>query len=172
LNAATIALDAAAIRVMWTGKPMGLTSITNIPRIMRVKGWLQGALLLEKWFAGPSATKPSYSAPDLTTIKMDWALGFPRAKDVFDAMVTEKVWSRYADARIEMAKSLGTLVTSAGGSFDLSSKSTPDLHALHNNHRPVSNSWGLDGMDAALGEFSIYVSPLVFSVDCATLAPA
>ena len=66
---------------------LGLSSITNIPKIMRARGWLDGAQLMEKWFAGPP-TKPAFTTPDTTTIKMNsWVLTFSRAKSVFDGLV-------------------------------------------------------------------------------------
>lgn len=143
---------------------MGLTAITNIPKIMRAKGWLNGARLMDEWFSGAPAVKPAYTGPDLTTIKMDsWALGFSRAKKVFDAMVQERVWSN-EHARPVLARRLGSLglLIPAGCCFDLSAKTVQDQHNLHVNFRSVENSFwsALDDMDAALANFSIYVTPL------------
>jgi uncharacterized protein DUF6402 len=148
---------------------MGLTSLTNISKIMRAKGWLNGARLMDKWFAGPPVHKPVYTTPDLSTIKMDaWALTFPRAKAVFDTMVREKVWSD-DKAKREVwptrLRSLGIL-NQNGACFDLSLKTVPEQHVLHVNFRQVGSGYGttLDDMVAALGNFSIYVTPLSFDV--------
>src|SRR6516164_3826595 len=71
-----------------------LSDLTHIPRIMRRQGWLNGARLLEIWFSRPRAVAPSYSAPDTTTIRMDsWALTFPRARQVYDQLVRDRIWS-------------------------------------------------------------------------------
>lgn len=147
---------------------MGLTSITNIPRTMRAKGWVDGAQLMDKWFAGPPTAKPAYTTPDLATIKMDgWALKFPRAKTVFDVMVKDKVWSNdkakpLLATRLRAQGMLGTLTKS----FDFSVKSVPDQHALHTNFRTVEFGLldSLDDMEAALANFSFYAVPLVGDV--------
>lgn len=139
---------------------MPLSSITNIPRIMRAKGWTRGAALLERWFAGPSAAKPAYANPDLTTITMDWVLSFDRAKAVYDQMINDQVWANQA------AKPLVASRLRARGSVDVSfeySKLSPaDMHGIHVNTRTVSGGYGttFDGLVAALGNFSIYVSPV------------
>lgn len=131
---------------------------------MRAKGWVDGAQLMEKWFTGPPTAKPAYTSPDLATIKIDgWALTFPRAKSVFDAMVRDKVWSNekakpLLATRLRSLGMLGTL----GKCFDFSRKSVPDQHALHINFRTVEFGLldSLDDMEAALANFSFYVVPL------------
>ncbi len=61
---------------------------------MRANNWLNGAQLMEEWFAGAVRIKPNYGAPGVSTIKMDsWVLTFARAKTVYDAMLRDKVWS-------------------------------------------------------------------------------
>lgn len=142
---------------------MGLTSITNIPAIMRAKKWLDGAALMDRWFAGPPATMPHYTTPDTTTIEMDsWVLAFPRAKTVYDIMVRDKVW-KSDKAKTVFASRLATMGATGGGCFDLSSKSVPDQHDLHVNFKSVPDG-PLDDMEAALANFSIYVTPLIFDV--------
>ena len=143
---------------------MGLTDLTNIPKIMRVNGWLDGAVLMEKWFTGPATAMPAYTSPDLSTIRMDkWALTFPRAKTVFDGMVADKLWSSEKAKRDVWPGLVHKLGFSRGGlSFDLSLKTVQEQHELHVNHKPVETglSFHLDDMVAALGNFSIYVAPL------------
>lgn len=147
--------------------PMALSTIENIPAIMRVKGWNSGAALMDKWFAGPSAIMPAYTTPDLTTIKMAWALGFPRAKTVFDGMIKEKVWSNdKAKAQMKSVfRSLG-LLGATQKSFDFSTRPVTAQHTLHVNFRAVSSGMfdSLDDLEAALANFSFYVVPLTGDV--------
>jgi hypothetical protein len=68
--------------------------ITKIPGIMRNKSWRNGARLMETWFSRPRATAPAYGAPETATIRMDtWVLAFPRARQVYDQLVRERVWA-------------------------------------------------------------------------------
>ena len=145
---------------------MGLTSITNIPGIMRANKWFNGAKLMGEWFAGPSATMPAYTTPDTTTIKMDsWVLTFPRAKTVFDSMVRDKVWMSAAAKPVfaSRLRALG-MGPNANKCLDISGKSAVDQHPLHVNLKAVPGVTDFDDMEAALGNFSIYVVPLVFDV--------
>lgn len=149
---------------------MALTSITNIPAIMRANKWNNGAALMDKWFAGPPTVKPVYTTPDTTTIKMDaWVLTFARAKTIFDAMVREKVWMNDSAKPIfaTRLRALGMFSPTIGRCFDISNKNVQDQHALHVNFRQVAlgmMSTTLDDMEAALANFSIYVTPLAFDV--------
>jgi hypothetical protein len=69
-------------------------TLTNIPGIMRSKGWANGARLLEIWFSRPSAIAPRYGQPDTSTIRMDtWALTFQRARQVYDQLIRERIWA-------------------------------------------------------------------------------
>lgn len=145
---------------------MGLSSITKIPGIMRANKWFNGAALMDEWFAGPSAERPTYTTPDTSTIKMDtWVLIFPRAKTVFDTMVRDKVWMSAAAKPIfaSRLRALG-IGPSTTKCMDISSKSALDQHPLHVNFKAVPTAVSLDDMDAALGDYSIYVAPLSFDV--------
>ena len=74
-----------------------LSDLTHIPRIMRGKGWLNGARLLDQWFARGRAVAKAYSSPDTTTIRMDtWVLTFALAKEVYDQLIRERIWSNAA----------------------------------------------------------------------------
>jgi len=146
---------------------MGLTSITNIPKIMRAKKWDDGAQLMDKWFAGPSTTKPAYTTPDTTTIKMDaWALKFSRCKAVYDDMVNNKVWSSDKARPLYPSRLKSAGMSVLGWCMDLSSKSVVAQHPLHVNFRTVTQGVfdPLDDMAAALANFGIYVVPLVADV--------
>jgi len=62
-----------------------LSDLQNIPQVMRRRGWLNGARLLEVWFSRPQAAAPAYGPPDISTIRMDgWALTFQRARTVYE----------------------------------------------------------------------------------------
>ena len=66
--------------------------VRYVPNVMRALGWHKGAALQDEWFSrSPSAT-PKTNLPSLSIIKMDWALGFERAKAVHDVMMANKVW--------------------------------------------------------------------------------
>ena len=73
------------------------TTLTNIPAIMRSKKWGNGAQLMESWFARQVHVAPAYDLPDTTTISMDqWVLTFPRAKKVYDQIISERIWQNEA----------------------------------------------------------------------------
>lgn len=119
---------------------------------------------MDKWFSGPPKTKPSFASPDESTIKMDaWALKVPRAKAAFDEMVAKKIWASpkaIADVWPKRAATLGP------GCFDISGWSVPKQHEMHVNFQAVTDGWSLtlDDMVAALGNFSIYVTPLALEI--------
>lgn len=146
---------------------MGLSSITKIPGIMRANKWFNGAALMDEWFAGPPTAMPAYTTPDTTTINMDsWVLTFPRARTVFDTMVRDKVWMSAAAKPIFASRLTAMGIgPNAELSRDISSKSAEDQHPLHVNLKQVPTVTTLDDMDAALGNFSIYVVPLGFDVE-------
>lgn len=142
---------------------MPLSSLAAVPKIMRANGWGQGATLLERWFAGPPMAKPAYALPDLTTIKMDWVLSFSRAKSVFDDMVQTKVWANDAARPVVVQRVREQdLVDKC---FDFSKMDLVNFHRVHVNTRAVNGYPApFDGLTAALGNFSLYVSPVVGEV--------
>lgn len=92
---------------------------SNIPRIMRSKGWNNGARLLEIWFSHPSVIPPAYGLPDTNTIDLDrWALIFSRARQVYDRLIREQIWAN-PPAQTEIASMLRRkgLLTGGGQSF-------------------------------------------------------
>jgi hypothetical protein len=140
--------------------------LRDIPKIMRNRGWDNGATLMEKWFAGPPIRRPYYVKPDLTTITMDWALTYSRAKDVYDELVSDRIWANAAAQHV-MAKILLPLLFNnrgsvVGGLYDFRSKAIPFLKSIQINFRKVEPYVGLNDLVAALGSFSFYVCPLVF----------
>ena len=75
---------------------MSELDITQIPTIMRHHNWINGAKLMEKWFKAPSNSNPKAGLPSTDIIKMDWVLKYPRARQVYDTMLREKVWMNSA----------------------------------------------------------------------------
>ena len=78
--------------------------ITKIPAIMRSKGWIVGASLLDEWFRRSVAIAPGYSKPEML-VNMSWVKGFSRAKDVVDQAIADKIWVNAA-AKQEIASRL------------------------------------------------------------------
>ena len=133
---------------------MSLT-LTNIPAIMRANKWPHGADLMDSWFARKIATAPKYGLPDTTTVTMGWALGFKRAKDVFDQVVKDRIWAT-PKAQVEIGKLLrrkGLLAPGTRTFGDLGARvelQDPDYVTYH----AVGFSYtDLDDMSAALGNF-------------------
>ena len=136
--------------------------LTAIPGEMRWNGWNEGAELLETWFERSPAIAPKYSAPVTNVIKMDWVLKFPRAKDVFDQILKDKIWTNDASKK-RLREFLLKLPWNALTYGDLSRPVTV-IDEQWVNSRPVTSSiasallFGLDGLFAALGNFQLQVA--------------
>lgn len=138
-------------------------TLTNIPRIQRRQGWLNGAVLLEKWISRPASTHPHYGAPDTTTIRMDdFVLTFPRAKAVYDAIVAERIWANAA-GRMELYRRLKAkgLLTTAPNPVPFGTLTDP-VEAVDKdfiNQRFIKNPLlpPLDDLTAALANFNLRV---------------
>jgi hypothetical protein len=130
--------------------------LTNIPAIMRHQGWNNGAALLDSWFSRASAVAPGYGAPDTTTIRLDaWALTFPRARQVYDQLLRDRIWSNLPAQR-EIASLLRRqgLLTTSRQTFGGFQRPLPALDADYINFRQVTFSTSdLDDLTAALGNF-------------------
>lgn len=137
-------------------------NIRNIPRIMRANRMPIGAKVMDSWFSRPTATAPHYGTPDTTTVTMKWALGFTRAKTVYDD-VNNKAWFNKAAQRvIEKKLRAKGLVGSAPQNFGNMSKTPVQFEADDDqiNQRAVGMSGmtqSLDDMDATLGNFVFQV---------------
>ena len=137
-----------------TALSMSLT-LTNIPAIMRANKWPRGADLMESWFGRHVAIAPKYGMADTTTITMKWVLAFPRAKEAFDQLFKDKIWTN-APAR----KQIATMLRSKG-MLGFGARSFGDLGARvevqdcdYINFRVVGFSMmDSDDMSAALGNF-------------------
>ena len=136
-----------------------LSTIQNIPRVMRSRGWHNGARLMDIWFSRPATTPGTYSAPDTTTIRMDtWLLTFPRARAVYDQLVRERIWANGPGQRAvaTMLRRKG-LLTPAGGAFGRLADPVPVQDPDYINQRPVSNEREFDDMTAALANYNLRV---------------
>lgn len=135
--------------------------ITLIPSIMRRKGWHNGARLLEIWFSRAPNNIPEFGVPETATIRMDtWALTFPRAKQVYQDMVNDRVWCNEA-ARQEIARMLRRrgLLKSQRTTFGDFTVPVPDLDEDFVNQRTAGSALDpLDDMYAALGKFCFRVA--------------
>jgi hypothetical protein len=135
--------------------------ITKIPGIMRTKGWVNGATLMENWFARPANDHPDRDrSPDTTTIKMAWALSFQRAREVYDEMVSQKVWvNAKASAQIVRMLQGQGLLTGQKREFGPEMDDVVRLDREYIQFRPVgSMSDPHDDMLAALGRFVFRVA--------------
>jgi hypothetical protein len=68
------------------------TRLPYIPDIMDHLGWTNGEALMRKWFSDPANDDPEKGIPDISTIKIDWVLGYDRAREVYDKAINDKVW--------------------------------------------------------------------------------
>jgi len=139
---------------------MALT-LTNIPRIMRRNGWGNGARLMDIWFSRAPTVMPAYGPADTATIRMDaWALTFARARAVYDAIISDRIWANApAQARIATVFRTRGLLAAAPTLFDDTAGPPDGVHDRHVNFRKVdqTNVMSIDDMDAALANFALYV---------------
>lgn len=135
---------------------LDLDGLETIPDEMRWEKWKEGAILLETWFGRPPAIAPKYSAPVTDVIKMDWVLTFDRAKSVYDAIFSRKLWT--SDKSQEQMRSV--LKPNPSGQVqqfgDLSQPPTA-IDGQWINSLPVTNGFAFDGLTAALGGFIFQV---------------
>jgi hypothetical protein len=126
--------------------------IRDIPGIMTANGWTNGAALMNRWFNAPAAVAPgSVQLADTKTITMNWVLGFPRAKTVYDDLINNKLTDKAAIAVIK--KKYGKTV----GNFGDFTLPVPILQKDNIQHEQVDIPSKVDDMFCALGHFSIYV---------------
>ena len=135
---------------------MSLT-LTNIPRIMRSQGWVNGARLMETWFSRPPAIAPAYGPPETSIIRIDsWVLTYPRARQVYDKIISGRIWENPASQKeiATMLRRKGLLKASCwafGGGTASVELQDPD----YINFRVVDQSVvsGLNDLAAALANF-------------------
>jgi hypothetical protein len=132
-----------------------------IPRLLKNFGMRHGARLMETWFSRPAAVSPRNSATVADLITMDWVLGFKRAKETYDRLVKDQIWTN-RPAQKEIAKMLqrkGFLGNFAGSqTFGELKLPVPKQDADSINQRSVSYALPpVDDLTAALGAFNFKV---------------
>ncbi len=146
---------------------MALTDLKNIPKVMRKYGWYNGARLMDIWFSRPAKAVPAYTEPVTDVVTMNWALGFPRARSVYDRVVSEEFWDD-DEVRDTMGSRLrrdGLLIPGlkTPRAFGNLSRPATELYPDHVGYRAVSygTEYGfpvLDSMTAALGRFAFWLT--------------
>jgi hypothetical protein len=146
--------------------------IPQLPRIMRKKGWLRAAALMERWQHNPANNDAKRGTPDIHTVSMIWVLSFERAARVFDQMVIDRIWMNEA-GRAEISRMLslnGLLPSGQGGARrfgELPENICPPPHfmiALHDKFHIQTRKFQqsalsapVDELTAALANFSFHV---------------
>jgi hypothetical protein len=150
---------------------MALTDLRMIPLVMRKYNWTRGARLMEIWQSRPVAISnpergTGYGTPVTDVITMDWALGFRRARVVYDSIIRDQLWLEdYAK------KEIGGMLLRNGllmGDYkpkpfgDLSKPAT-EVHKNHIDYFKVSYEMQdfsviIDDIVAALGRFAFWVA--------------
>ncbi len=134
---------------------LGLIDVKEIPNIMMENNLNVAAKLLNLWFSYPSK---NIVLPNTDTIKMEWVLGFSRAKSVYENMKSKKVYVN-DPAKKEIQKMLKRTVVGFSGSFCDLSRSVLDIDKDYVNYRSVGSIWDeIDDMFASLGRFNIRVA--------------
>jgi hypothetical protein len=165
--------------------------IQEIPAAMRKVNIPVGARLMERWFAGELNYSPNDMAEraelnqhgqpyppsmiDKTNISMKWALGFVRAKEQYDELIKDAI---YSDKSLEALRQIlrryprGATVLNATEMYD------GNIELIHRNlqfqhvkvdssftqkltqalNRSVADRGIPDDLTAALGSFSFYVA--------------
>jgi RHS repeat-associated protein len=134
---------------------LGLIDLRRIPGIMRANGWNEAGTLLDRWFGNPTIG-PVQS--DTTTIRMDWVLGFARARTVYDSIFSGAIYRNDA-AKREIMRLLIRTGARAGDYFGNLNRPVLDVDNNYVNSRVVgSPSDPLDGLLAALGRFQFRIA--------------
>ena len=135
-------------------------ALTDIPRIMTAQGWTTAAALMQHWFSLPGKAAPPFAYRNDTIVKMKWVLAHARAREVYDQLIRDRIWSNPAAQKQirAMLKKRG-LLRGHGACFGVfqSTQSIIDENAV--NYRAVNQDLfeGLDDMAAALGNFTFHV---------------
>jgi hypothetical protein len=139
--------------------------------IMDHLGWTNGRDLMLDWFGRSANNNPKQdNNPNIDTIKMDWVLGYERAKKVYDKAIAEKVWVNTPAKKViedQLIRSMGKIPINVGdtvtfGSVGEGQSFTPAQmkqfdEDYHFQHRPVNSSLVSDPLDdlfAALANFN------------------
>jgi Family of unknown function (DUF6402) len=141
---------------------------------LREQKLFAGAILMEEWLRAPAKIRPStieqtpnnFGPPLFNVIKMDWVLGYSRAKTVYDTMQREKIWSNVAGK-----KQIATMLTSTGVTAaalagpgkpipfgNLDSANVMRIEDVYIQSRSCSNGLIQDDLAAALANFNFRVA--------------
>ena len=165
--------------------PAEKPDITWIPKIMRSKGWNEGATLMEEWFRRPALVRADdpktvpieFGPPLLNVIKMDWVLRFDRARDVYDQMMNGKMW-KTPKAKTKLSEMFGKagvtarLKAAQGAELPFGDLDSANVLSIERNYyfqslkvtesdyyrgmNFVFNSF--DGLTAALADFNLHMA--------------
>jgi hypothetical protein len=131
--------------------------VEGIPAEMRWNGWKEAAQLLETWFERPPAVLPNYSSPVTNVIKMDWILGFARAKAVYDEIIKDRIWTN--DASQKRFPSIARIPFGAGTfQFGDLYQAVTLVDKQWINTRSITDVTAVDGLAAAIGRFNLHVA--------------
>lgn len=83
--------------------------VRYVPSVMKTLGWNKGAALQEEWFRR-KPTKNIDENPDFSIITMDWVLGFTVPNNIYNLMITEKIWIN-TDGKIALLAEINKMVT-------------------------------------------------------------
>jgi len=149
------------------------TRIPALPGIMRNQGWTIGPKLMEHWLEAAPNNDPAKNIHrhDITTVKMNWVLGFPRAVNVYQMAINGRVWVNQA-AQKEIIEKLirnkGRLPATVGGKIEFGNvgegqaRFAHTAEDFHKNWHIQNRSFQqeltdpLDDLYAALGDFHFY----------------
>ena len=137
--------------------------IRTIPDIMRrAHGWTVAPALMERWFGLPPNSVPERGQTDRTSVTMNWALSFTRAREAYDQMVRNRVWLNMASRqRIDRWLAGQNKYTNSPETFGISDFSRATWRELLDGCICSRSVGGIsdprDDMYGALGEFDFRV---------------
>jgi len=130
-----------------------------IPDVMTFHSWLNGAVLMERWFCSPPHIAKDYAADDNETIKMEsWLLTFKRAREKYDELIarlTNQATRAKLSDRIAAATAIMGKANSQGESRIGENLSQAQWESCYVNSIPCKSSifGDIDDLFCALGTF-------------------
>lgn len=126
-------------------------SIRDIPGIMTANKWPTGAAMMNRWFAAPAGRQSA----ETQTVKMDWVLGYARAKVAHDEILDRKLYLT-ENAKALIKKKYGPVI----GNFGDFTLPIPELHKDQIQYQfvEIKAKDGIDDLFVALGDFHFYVA--------------
>ena len=146
--------------------------ITELPDIMRRKGWGRGAYLMDRWIHSPANNNAAHGSHDVDTISMAWVLSFGQALVAYKGAKARKVWlsekakeaiiEKLIDGKNSRPKAVGERLE-IGNLGEGLMRTPSEVAKFHKNwqiqYHPVKQSiFGspLNDLYAALGDFHFY----------------